>query len=240
MDKRDIKNYTRSYWDGRAKAFANFRKNEYMSIQHLNWTKELSSKLDISKGKRILDVGCGSGFLSAILANMGFEVYAVDMSERMIAEAKEFANSNGLEINFAVMDAERLEFADESFDYVISRNVTWNLPDPEKAYKEWLRVLKTGGCLVNYDAEYAKNYSVERNQKHAAHVDCTEEQLNAIGEIYDSLEVSRFNRPKWDADFFTELGYSCVIDDTISNKIYKDINSPFYVSEKMFCVICHK
>ena len=40
------------------------------------------------------------------------------------------------------MDAQALEFEDESFDVIISRNLTWNLPHPEMAYKEWLRVLK--------------------------------------------------------------------------------------------------
>lgn len=40
------------------------------------------------------------------------------------------------------MDASHLAFADETFDAVVSRNLTWNLEDPEQAYKEWMRVLK--------------------------------------------------------------------------------------------------
>ena len=53
-------------------------------------------------------------------------------------------------------DAEKLDFADESFDVVISRNLTWTLPHPIDAYQEWMRVLKKGGVLINFDAEYAK------------------------------------------------------------------------------------
>ena len=50
------------------------------------------------------------------------------------------------------MNAEALCFEDSSFDIVISRNLTWNLPDPDKAYAEWTRILKSGGLLLNYDA----------------------------------------------------------------------------------------
>mgnify|MGYP000482475991 FL=1 len=48
-----------------------------------------------------------------------------------------------------------LEYEDESFDVVITRNLTWTLPDVDKAYKEWHRVLRKGGVLLNYDANYA-------------------------------------------------------------------------------------
>lgn len=236
----NIKKITCEYWNSRANDFADFRKNEYLSVQRLYWREELASKVSIVKGRKLLDIGCGSGFLSVILADIGFEVYGIDLSSRMIDEAKLFADSKGVSINFEIMDAEKLKFENESFDYVVSRNVMWNLPEPEKAYKEWLRVLKKGGSLITYDAEYSKNYIVERNQKHAAHVNCTEVQLDAISKIYNSLDISRFNRPKWDIDIIAKLGYSCVVDDTISEKIYNDINSPYYISEKMFCIVCNK
>ena len=52
------------------------------------------------------------------------------------------------------MDAENLYFADNTFDVVISRNLTWTLPNPQKAYSEWYRVLKPQGILLNFDADY--------------------------------------------------------------------------------------
>ena len=57
-------------------------------------------------------------------------------------------------ITYCQMDASHLAFADETFDAVVSRNLTWNLEDPEQAYKEWMRVLKKGGILLNYDANW--------------------------------------------------------------------------------------
>ena len=52
------------------------------------------------------------------------------------------------------MDAQNLEFEDDVFDVVISRNLTWNLKDPKRAYEEWCRVLKPGGVMINLDANY--------------------------------------------------------------------------------------
>ena len=50
------------------------------------------------------------------------------------------------------MDAQKLDFEDNTFDVVISRNLTWNLEHPDVAYREWVRVLKVGGRLLNFDA----------------------------------------------------------------------------------------
>lgn len=48
---------------------------------------------------------------------------------------------------------------------IVTRNLTWNLEQPEKAYKEWLRVLKPGGCLLNYDGNYYLHYYDEEYRK---------------------------------------------------------------------------
>ena len=52
------------------------------------------------------------------------------------------------------MDAENPEFPEGTFDVIISRNLTWTLPHVSHAYGEWLRVLKKGGVLLNFDANY--------------------------------------------------------------------------------------
>ena len=65
------------------------------------------------------------------------------------------------------MDAQNLEFEDGVFDVVISRNLTWNLKDPERAYREWCRVLKPGGKLLNFDANwYGYLYDEEKRQSY--------------------------------------------------------------------------
>lgn len=68
----------------------------------------------------------------------------------------------GLEITFLQENAQETGFADETFDAVVTRNLTWTLPDTKKAYEEWKRVLVPGGVLINFDAAYGKiNYAAE-------------------------------------------------------------------------------
>lgn len=68
-------------------------------------------------------------------------------------------------VSFFRMDAQNLAFMDNSFDVVISRNLTWNLEKPDQAYREWCRVLKSGGVLLNFDANwYGYLYDEEKKK----------------------------------------------------------------------------
>ena len=97
---------------------------------------------------KILDIGTGPGFFPVILAEAGYKVTAVDYTQEMLDTAKRNAGNLCERISFYKMDAQNLEFEDDVFDVVISRNLTWNLKDPKRAYEEWCRVLKPGGHLV--------------------------------------------------------------------------------------------
>ena len=77
-----------------------------------------------------------------ILAEAGYHVDAVDYTEGMLEKAKENAGDLCRNIRFWRMDAQKLEFADESFDLVLSRNLTWVLEEPETAYAEWYRICR--------------------------------------------------------------------------------------------------
>ena len=96
---------------------------------------------------------------------------AVDYTPAMLEEAKRNAGAYRDSIHFLQMDAQKLTFADETFDVVISRNLTWTLPDPEKAYKEWFRVLRPGGVLLNFDANYAEHIRSESTQNESVAAD---------------------------------------------------------------------
>ena len=79
-------------------------------------------------------MGTGPGFFAIILAEAGIQVTAVDYTEEMLKEAKANAGELSENIHFQQMDAQNLEFPDETFDAVITRNVTWNLEHPVRAY----------------------------------------------------------------------------------------------------------
>jgi ubiquinone/menaquinone biosynthesis C-methylase UbiE len=90
-------------------------------------------------------VGCGIGVDSIQLAKCGFDVTAVDLTESALQVAKEFAVRRGVDINFQLGNAERLEFDDATFDAVYSFGVLHHTPDINRAVEEVHRVLKPGG-----------------------------------------------------------------------------------------------
>ena len=144
------------YWTGRAEGYSQVNQGELATEQREKWKKNLMSHL---KGKKpeetkVLDIGTGPGFFAIILAEAGYQVTAVDYTEEMLKEAKQNAGKLAGKIHWQQMDAQNLTFESETFDVVVSRNLTWNLEKPEKAYGEWIRVLKKGGILLNYDANW--------------------------------------------------------------------------------------
>lgn len=100
-------------------------------------------------GGRVLEVGVGTG-ISLPLYSPNVRIFGTDISEAMLKKAKQrvvegrLKNIEGL----AVMDAEKLEFPDNSFDVVMAQYVVTAVPNPEKALDEFARVLRPGGELI--------------------------------------------------------------------------------------------
>ena len=112
--------------------------------------KNYFSILDyIKQGEKILEVGCGEGILSALMAQKGAEVTASDISKPNLMNAKKYAKNKGINnINFLEADAEDLPFRDNSFDIVVADNVLEHLPDFEKGLSEIKRVTKKRAIIV--------------------------------------------------------------------------------------------
>ncbi len=96
----------------------------------------------------VLDVGCGTGSLSLLLAADGHRVTGVDLAPRMVGRARAKLVAAGLTARFLVGDAGAPPLGDESFDVLLSRHLVWTLPEPERALRAWVRLLRPGGRLV--------------------------------------------------------------------------------------------
>ena len=101
--------------------------------------------LETREGSRLLDLGCGDGFISAVLAKkMGAKAYGVDISKKAVKKAKE----GGVIAKTLNLDKEELPFDKESFDVVFCGDLLEHLYDTEKLLENINRVLKPNGYLV--------------------------------------------------------------------------------------------
>jgi SAM-dependent methyltransferase len=103
----------------------------------------------------VADLGCGTGSLSVLLAQAGYDVAGLDLSPRMVEAAGRKARATGAAAQFVVGDASEPRLPAGSFDVVLARHVLWALPDPGAALKNWLHLLKAGGMLLLVEGRWA-------------------------------------------------------------------------------------
>ena len=230
------------YWEKRSESFLEQRRSELANPIAKRWMKEIEKQIPAGRRLKILDVGCGAGFFSILLAKEGHEVFGIDLTPEMIENAIQLAEEENADCCFQVMDAENPMFADETFDVVISRNLTWTLPNAEHAYGEWMRVLKTGGVLLNFDANYGKDDASDTKDlpEQHAHFKVGNEMLEECERIKAQLPISRKNRPAYDVAVLCENTAGEIrIDTSLGKRIYLE-KDEFYNPAPMFSICAVK
>ena len=225
-----------SYWEKRSGDFLEHKRAELHSPMSERWLYEIKNQLPQDRNLRILDVGCGAGFFSVLLAKEGYQVTGVDLTPDMIENARILAAEEKTVCDFLVMDAENLSFADESFDVVISRNLTWTLPDVKSAYREWVRVLKKGGVLLNFDANYGLSDFTDLSElpDNHAHQEIDDSMMRECEEIKRQLPISSYSRPAWDLETLGAMKLQeFSVDLGLSSRIYVE-KDEFYNPTPMF------
>jgi phosphatidylethanolamine/phosphatidyl-N-methylethanolamine N-methyltransferase len=130
--------------------------------------KHAIQALDISPGQRVLDVGVGTGF-SLPLYPQHADVIGVDLLSEMICEAQEKVYREQLRhVTLMQMDAERLAFADDVFDYVVAAFVVSVVPDPVRFLSEVKRVSKPDGQIIIINHFQSENPIMAQLEKWAA------------------------------------------------------------------------
>ena len=228
MTNQQLHELSLDYWSNRAEEFSALRIKDYGTSMREAFLQFIKSQLPPIQDRRIkaLDLGRGAGFFCLLLNELGCEITAIDFSKEMLEQAKKNCEEHQISnITFLQMDAQHLTFPDETFDFLITRNVTWILPDVKKTYEEMLRVLKSQGRLLNIDANYGKTFAEsEKRGETSSHPTQSLEQLKTRNRIAKDLAISKVERPQWDFETLWKLGA-----DTIS--CYRDFEQQLGIKE---------
>ncbi len=242
------------YWTGRSTGYAELNLNELAAApRHDRWKECLRAEIirkfpgrDL-KSLYALDIGTGPGFLAILLCELGLQVTAVDLTPAMLEKAEKNAGEMACRITFLEMNAEQLEFADDTFDVIVSRNLTWNLPHPEQAYSEWTRVLRPEGLLLNFDAnwyyylfdeEALEGYMADRENSAREGIRDANigENFDVMEEIARRIPISGIRRPGWDLDILGRLGMHVEADENVGDRVWSREEKINFASTPMFMI----
>lgn len=148
------------YWSLRAETFDLQAGHEIFSDSERGaWHELIARHFEKTKGNKVLDLACGTGVISHLLDDLGFEVTGIDWSEAMLAKAREKAKKRNRSISFLQGDAEETREPNEKYDALITRHLVWTLIDPQRAFEHWCKLLKPGGVLLIIDGDFVtKNF----------------------------------------------------------------------------------
>ena len=245
----DTKSTIKSYWDRRSSTFDLSPGHTLSSKKEEDAWKALFLDKIGPGDKRVLDVGVGTGFLSIMLAEIGYSVVGVDLSEEMIKNARKKMDARGLKVRLEVGDAEALPFEDASFDGVVNRAVLWTLPNPKKALAEWKRVLKPGGTLCFFlHGPHSHGLSHRLTKQFTNLIILSRERRNPWKSLYDSVDLPMGGGVESSVviDLLKKAGYAGVRSDPLKEiGQMKSKNMPWYYrisSQKsmQYCYSCRK
>ena len=217
------------------------------------WTKLILEKAPRDGELKILDVGTGPGVFASILAAAGHDTTGIDISPKMLEEARANAASIGVSPTFIEMDSQHIDFPDNTFDMIISRNVMWIIQKPEEVYATWLRILKPGGVVIVFDYAHGKegfasqtSEGFKKNVEEYKEKNGEEPMMSFPVDKFEEargwkkeVPLSHVERPQWDVDTMNRLGYEHVEWDDVKEYLkYKNVKADIVGNEDAFFRLC--
>ncbi len=144
----------RDYWDRDSHTYDETRSHSISDpLEAAAWRQAIAEALP-EPGSTVLDVGAGTGALSLLAAELGYEVTALDLSPGMLGRAELKAKERGLNERMRFVVGSGTEPPDGPFDAVMERHVLWTLPDPVDALTRWREV---SSRLVLFEGVWGEN-----------------------------------------------------------------------------------
>ena len=224
--------------------------DELASFRAEGWRRLIAAQTGGRAGLEVLDCGCGPAFFTIILAGAGYRVTGVDAAEGMLEKARKNIVEYGVDAKILEMDCHELAFSDRSFDLVVSRNVTHALRDHVRVYGEWLRILRPGGVLLVFDANWHLPQASEEMYRES--MEREKKGIETYGSDFSGNTVFDDNaefapgkrhphplgdlvRPDWDAGILRALGFAEISwDRDITGSLWDDKEKLIYGNTPMF------
>jgi len=142
------------HWSELSDNFNDYVVDEFKTDRPAEWLRLIEANAPANQPLRVLD----AGFFSVLLARAGHSVVGIDGSERMLLHARKNAAAFGVTPELRQGDFGKLTYPDNTFDLIVCRNVTHIIREHLKVYGEWYRVLRPGGVLLIFDANWHLPY----------------------------------------------------------------------------------
>ena len=242
------------HWSNSSENYDRIIRDELDSFRVEAWQDLIRGQVNgRKKDLHVLDCGCGPGFFTVILAKAGYRVTGVDAAAGMLEKARANAALYGVRAKILEMDCHELDFEDGTFDLVVSRNVTHTLRDHVKAYSEWKRVLKPGGVLLIFDANWhlpsadpeMMRESIRREKlciamfgsDFSGNTDFDEKRARKAYEDEPRHPLGDLRRPDWDCGILQAVGFGDITyQRDITGPLWDDKEKLIYGHTPMFMI----
>jgi ubiquinone/menaquinone biosynthesis C-methylase UbiE len=157
MQKTSLSEFGRIDQTGDPATFVTFLDAACATASFQQYKQHLIRALDVKPGRRILDVGCGTGDDAREMARHVCEngrIVGVDNSQAMIDIARQRAEGTGISVEFHAADALALPFETGSFDGACADRSLMHVPDARRALAEMARVTRPGGRVAVYEVDF--------------------------------------------------------------------------------------
>jgi 2-polyprenyl-3-methyl-5-hydroxy-6-metoxy-1,4-benzoquinol methylase len=193
------------------------------------FTRQLFEEAGINQGMRVLDVGCGSGdvaFLAANLVGHNGEVVGVDRERKAVDWASARAHSQGItNVKFVEGDPAEMEF-EQQFDAIVGRLVLMYYPDPVDAIRKLTRHVRPGGLVVFQEVDLANARSLPVAPLYERSITWIKQTLSAAGariylglELYPVFLAAGLSGPSMRMDALIGGGLQCPVCEIVAELV---------------------
>lgn len=136
------------YWNDYAQAYDDEPDHGLADLATRQAWRALLERWLPARSGDVVDLACGTGSLTALVAGLGHRVVAVDLADKMVERARAKTQDLAGQVTFRLGDVCDPPIEAASCDVILARHILWTLPDPQSALARWRSLLRPGGRFL--------------------------------------------------------------------------------------------